>query len=70
MIGIQKLPILQSVAINEVWEALLVGRPRHEDGGGHAAPLLMHLARAAQPQATLLCSDSSVSASERRKRLR
>ena len=34
------LPVLRSVAINGAWEALLVGRPRHEDGGGSGRPPL------------------------------
>ena len=36
----QRLPDLNSVAINGEWEALLVGRPRHEDGGGSGRPPL------------------------------
>ena len=35
-----ELPVLNSVAINGSWEALLVGRPRHEDGGGSGRPPL------------------------------
>ena len=34
------LPVLRSVAINGSWETLLVGRPRHEDGGGLGRPPL------------------------------
>ena len=36
----QRLPDLNSVAINGSWEALLVGRPRHEDGGDPGRPPL------------------------------
>ena len=36
----EQLPVLRSIAINGAWEALLVGRPRPEDGGGSGRPPL------------------------------
>ncbi|WP_038013194.1 hypothetical protein [Synechococcus sp. WH 8016] len=34
------MTILRSFAISGVWDTLLVGRPRHEDGGGFCRPPL------------------------------
>ena len=36
----EQLPLLRSVAMSGAWETLLVGRPRHEDGGGVCRPPL------------------------------
>ena len=37
---IKRLTVLRSFAISGVWDTLLVGRPRHEDGGGFCRPPL------------------------------
>ena len=36
----EQLPHLGFIAINGSWETLLVGHPRHEDGGGSGRPPL------------------------------
>ena len=36
----KELPNHHTIATNGVWETLLVGRPRHEDGGGLGRPPL------------------------------